>query len=131
MWTSQGILPKVSQWSDENMIGNNISALRKLKGFTLSKLSERTGISKSYLSNIERNLKQNPSIHVMEKIAAVLDVDLKTLLRIAVDGEIKQHLEKEWTDFISDLKKSGIDKERIHDYKIVIEFMKWHNEKIK
>jgi XRE family transcriptional regulator of biofilm formation len=131
MWTNQEILPKVSQWSDE-MIGNNISALRKLRGFTLSKLSERTGISKSYLSNIERNLKQNPSIHVMEKIATVLDVDLKTLLKIAAaDGEINQHLEKEWTDFIRDLQKSGIDKERIHDYKIVIEFMKWHNEKIK
>jgi XRE family transcriptional regulator of biofilm formation len=131
MWTNQEILPKVSQWSDEKMIGNNISALRKLKGFTLSKLSERTGISKSYLSNIERNLKQNPSIHVMEKIASVLDVDLKILLRIAADGEKIPHLEKEWTDFINDLQKSGIDKERIHDYKIVIEFMKWHNEKIK
>jgi XRE family transcriptional regulator of biofilm formation len=131
MWTNQGILPKVSQWSDEKMIGNNISALRKLKGFTLSRLSERTGISKSYLSNIERNLKQNPSIHVMEKIAAVLDVDLKTLLGIASDEENIQHLEKEWTDFISDLQKSGINKERIHDYKIVIEFVKWHNEKNK
>jgi XRE family transcriptional regulator of biofilm formation len=111
------------------MIGNNIAALRKVRGFTLCKLSERTGISKSYLSNIERNLKQNPSIHIMEKIASVLDVDLKTLLRIAADGEKIQHLEKEWTDFISDLKRSGVDKERIHDYKIVIEFMKWHNEK--
>lgn len=97
----------------------------------MSELSERTGISKSYLSNIERNLKLNPSIHVMEKIASVLNVDLKTLLKLAVDGEIKQNLEKEWTDFISELKKSGIDKERIHDYKIVIEFMKWQNEKNK
>jgi XRE family transcriptional regulator of biofilm formation len=130
MWTSQEILPKVSQWSDEEMIGNNISALRKLRGFTLSNLSERTGISKSYLSNIERNLKQNPSIHVMERIALVLDVDLKTLLRVATDGDKFQHLDKEWTDFINDLKKSGIDKERIHDYKVLIEFMKWHNEKI-
>ena len=97
----------------------------------MSELSERTGISKSYLSNIERNLKQNPSIHVMEKIASVLNVDLKTLLKLAADGEIKQNLEKEWTDFIGELKKSGIDKERIHDYKIVIEFMKWQNEKNK
>jgi XRE family transcriptional regulator, master regulator for biofilm formation len=131
MWTSQEILPKASQWSDEKMIGNNISTIRKLRGFTLSKLSERTGISKSYLSNIERNLKQNPSVHVMEKIAAVLDVDLITLLGIAADEEKIQHLEKEWTDFIGDLQKSGIVKERIHDYKIVIEFIKWHNEKIK
>ncbi|GAA4839738.1 hypothetical protein GCM10023310_16960 [Paenibacillus vulneris] len=113
------------------MIGNNISSIRKQRGFTLSELSERTGISKSYLSNIERNLKQNPSIHVMEKIASVLKVDLKTLLKIATDAEIKQHPDKEWLDFISELKNSGIEKERIHEYKIVIEFMKWHNEKNK
>jgi XRE family transcriptional regulator of biofilm formation len=111
------------------MIGNNISALRKQRGLTLSQLSERTGVSKSYLSNIERNLKQNPSIHVMEKIANVLKVDLKALLKIAADAEIKQQYEKEWMDFINDLQRSGIDKERIHEYKIVIEFMKWHNEK--
>ncbi|WP_282937445.1 helix-turn-helix transcriptional regulator [Paenibacillus sp. RC67] len=113
------------------MIGNNISSIRKQRGFTLSELSERTGISKSYLSNIERNLKQNPSIHVMEKIASVLKVDLKMLLKIATDPDIKQHPDKEWLDFISDLKNSGIEKERIHEYKIVIEFMKWHNDKVK
>lgn len=113
------------------MIGNNISSIRKQRGYTLSELSERTGISKSYLSNIERNLKQNPSIHVMEKIAFVLKVDLKTLIKIASDVEIKLHLEQEWMDFIYDLKKSGIDKERIHEYKILIDFMKWYNDKIK
>jgi XRE family transcriptional regulator of biofilm formation len=112
------------------MIGNNISAIRKQRGYTLTELSERTGISKSYLSNIERNLKQNPSIHVMEKIASVLKVDLKTLLKMTTDMEKKQ-IEKEWMDFIYDLKKSGIDKEQIHEYKIVMEFIKWHNDKIK
>ncbi|MNI08857.1 HTH-type transcriptional regulator SinR [compost metagenome] len=113
------------------MMGNNIYNIRKQRGFTLSELSERTGISKSYLSNIERNLKQNPSIHVMEKIAKVLKVDLKSLLEVAVDAEVKHQFEEEWMDFICDLKKSGVDKERIHEYKIVIEFMKWHNDKSK
>jgi XRE family transcriptional regulator of biofilm formation len=128
---NSGSSQKASLWSDKNMIGKNISNIRKQRGFTLSELSERTGISKSYLSNIERSLKQNPSIHVMERIASVLNVDLKTLLKISMDVEIKDNLEKEWLDFISDLEKSGIDKARIQDYKIVIEFMKWHNEKIK
>ncbi|WP_307555768.1 helix-turn-helix domain-containing protein [Paenibacillus sp. V4I5] len=113
------------------MIGQNISSIRKQRGYTLSELSERTGISKSYLSNIERNLKQNPSIHVMEKIALVLKVDLKMLLKIAADVETSQQLDQEWMDFINDLKQSGIDKERIHELKILIEFMKWNNDKIK
>lgn len=112
------------------MIGHNISSIRKQRGYTLSELSERTGISKSYLSNIERNLKQNPSIHVIEKIALVLKVDLKILLKITVEVETNQQLDQEWMDFIADLKKSGIKKERIHELKILIEFMKWHNDKI-
>ncbi|MEK3725212.1 helix-turn-helix domain-containing protein [Paenibacillus sp. FSL H8-0034] len=112
------------------MIGNNISAIRKQRGYTLSELSERAGVSKSYLSCIERNLQQNPSIHVMEKIASVLKVDLKRLLLITGDAEKKQ-IEKEWMDFIYDLRKSGINKEQIHEYKIIIEFMKWHNDKNK
>ena len=96
MSTNQEIWPKASLWSDKTMIGNNISSIRKQRGFKLSELSEKTGISKSYLSNIERNLKQNPSIHVMERIAAVLNVDLKSLLKISIDVEIKHHLEKEY-----------------------------------
>lgn len=112
------------------MIGNNICTIRKQRGYTLSELSVRSGISKSYLSSIERNLQQNPSIHVMEKIALVLKVDLKRLLIIAGDLEKKQ-IEKEWVDFIYDLKQSGIDKEQIHDYKIIMEFMRWYNDKTK
>lgn len=108
------------------MIGKNIYKIRKQKGISLSELAERAGISKSYLSSIERNLKQNPSIQVMEKIASVLKVDLKTLLKIEIDLESKQELEKEWLDFIYELKRTGIAKEQIHNYKILIEFIKWH-----
>ena len=40
------------------MIGENISTIRKNRGYTLSELAEQAHISKSYLSNIERNLKR-------------------------------------------------------------------------
>lgn len=111
------------------MLGHNIAALRKQRGYTLSELSERTGISKSYLSSIERNCKQNPSIHIMEKLSSVLKVELKTLLKLAGEVEVKQQVEKEWIDFVQELKGIGVDKDNIHEYKILIEFMKWYNEK--
>jgi len=110
------------------MIGKNIQRIRAQNGITLSELAERAGISKSYLSSIERNVKQNPSIQVMEKIAFVLNVDLKALLRIDTDQE-KQQMEKEWLDFVDELKNSGIDKSRVNDYKILIEFIRWHQRK--
>lgn len=129
MLTNREISPKALLWSDP-MIGKNIYKIRKQRGYTLSELAERTGISKSYLSNIERNLKQNPSIQVVEKIALVLKVELKTLLKLSTDLESKQQIEKEWIDFIYEMKNMGIEKERIHEYKILIEFMQWYNGKI-
>ncbi|MDQ0242574.1 XRE family transcriptional regulator of biofilm formation [Bacillus fengqiuensis] len=111
------------------MIGTNISKLRKQRGLTLSELAERAFISKSYLSNIERNLNQNPSIHVLGKIAAVLHVDLQRLLNSEPEPEkAPQKVEEEWLGFINELKESGIDKEDVQEYKIIIEFIKWQQE---
>ena len=112
------------------MIGDNIGKIRKQKGFSLSILAERAGISKSYLSNIERNVNQNPSIQVMEKIAFVLDVDLKTLLKTNNQEESKQISDREWLDLAQELKESGIDKKQIKEYRTLIEFIKWQNRNI-
>lgn len=109
------------------MIGSNIQELRKKKGLSLSELAERTSISKSYLSNIERNLNQNPSIHIIKKLALVLDVDLKVLLKTNMNEEIQPCIESEWLEFVNKLKRSGIEKEQIHEYMPLIEFIKWNN----
>lgn len=111
------------------MIGKNIYEIRKRRGFTLSELAERANISKSYLSNIERDINRNPSIQVIKKVADVLGVDLKELLKPESGLETGQLLEKEWVDFINDLKESGLHKEQIHEYKTVFDFIKWQNEK--
>jgi XRE family transcriptional regulator of biofilm formation len=112
------------------MIGKNIYEIRKRRGFSMSELADRASISKSYLSNIERNLNQNPSIQVMKKIAVVLDVDIRTLLRNDKNQDTHQLLEREWLDFVNELKESGIEKEQIQEYKKLIEFIKWQNEKV-
>jgi XRE family transcriptional regulator of biofilm formation len=111
------------------MIGKNIHENRIRRGLTLTELAKRAGIAKSYLSNLERNLNQNPSINVMERIAFVLDVDLKALLKTGTDTEIKpQKLEEEWIELVNELKESGIDKAQIQDYKTLLEFIKWKKE---
>jgi XRE family transcriptional regulator, master regulator for biofilm formation len=108
------------------MIGQNIYKIRKQRGFTLSELAEKASISKSYLSNIERNVNQNPSIQLLEKLANVLDVDMNTLLTMEIKTE-RPCLETEWVDFINELKESGIEKEQIQQYKTLIEFIRWKN----
>ena len=72
------------------MIGKNIYEIRKQRGFTLSELAERAKISKSYLSNIERNINKNPSIQVIKKIAMVLEIDLKALLNTEIIEETQK-----------------------------------------
>ncbi|ENH96429.1 transcriptional regulator SinR [Gracilibacillus halophilus YIM-C55.5] len=108
------------------MIGENISRIRKQKHFTLSELAERANISKSYLSNIERDLNKNPSIHVIEKLAQVLQVDVMTILGNNREESVTEH---EWIRFVQELKTMGIDKETLEDYRPVFEFIRWKNAK--
>ncbi|WML59301.1 helix-turn-helix transcriptional regulator [Neobacillus sp. PS2-9] len=110
------------------MIGKNIARLRNQRGYSLSELAELTNISKSYLSNIERNLNKNPSLQIMIKIASVLKVDLITLLQTGLEEDRNLFMEKEWFDFVRELKESGLEKEQIQQYKTVIEFIRWKNE---
>lgn len=110
------------------MIGKNIAELRKRKGLTLSELAERTNISKSYLSNIERNLNKNPSLDIMKRIANVLNVDMITLLKSSNEKDMQLHIEKEWIDFVNELKELGLEKDEMQQYKPLIEFIKWKNK---
>lgn len=68
-----------------------LRAVRKQRGLTLEGLAERTGLTKSYLSKIERS-RSTPSIAVAIKVAQALDVDVAQLFsergdedKIAVD----------------------------------------------
>jgi transcriptional regulator with XRE-family HTH domain len=63
------------------MDGSILKILRSKKGLSLSKLSQQTGISKSYLSLIERNIQSNPSLEILEKLAERLDVAVEDLVR--------------------------------------------------
>ncbi|MCM3111546.1 helix-turn-helix domain-containing protein [Lederbergia lenta] len=111
------------------MIGKNICKIRKKKGLTITELANRAGIAKSYVSNIERDVNKNPSINVIEKIASVLEVDLKTLIDPESTNETKlPQLDAEWIDLVNELKESGIKKEEIKEFKTLLEFIKWQNK---
>ena len=58
------------------MIGDNIKQIRELKKLGVNELARRSNISGSYLSNIEKGIKTNPSIDALEKIAEALEVSV-------------------------------------------------------
>lgn len=111
------------------MIGKKISEIRKSRGYNLSELADKSNISKSYLSNLERDFNQNPSIQVLIKIAQALEVDLETLLEPLFELNEEPVLEKEWLELATAIKETGLNKENIQQYKLLIEFIKWKIEK--
>lgn len=110
------------------MIGRNIQEIRKRKGLTLTQLAANAGISKSYLSNIERGVNQNPSIEVLKRLAIVLNADLKTLLRVQENTEIDEDLNQELIKLIEELKTTVLEKEQVDEYRALIEYIKWKNK---
>ena len=62
------------------LIGGNIQAIRKKQNLTLDMLSEKSGVSKAMLSQIESE-KVNPTVATVWKIAQGLEVDINALLK--------------------------------------------------
>ena len=77
--------PEERIYEIRSAIGKRIKSIRKERGFSLEELAKRTGFAKSYLSQIE-NLRREPSISTLAKIAYKLGVDLFFLL----GGEAQQ-----------------------------------------
>lgn len=61
-----------------NKIGQQIKIYRKKKGYTLDDLSDRCGLSTSYLSLLERG-KNNPTLLSIQSICTALDISMSDL----------------------------------------------------
>lgn len=68
-------------------INNVLKNLRKIKGFTLRQVEKITGISNSYLSQLENGKTQNPSVNTLYKLSEAYNVDFNSILGLA--GVIK------------------------------------------
>ncbi|MGO4345807.1 helix-turn-helix domain-containing protein [Paenibacillus sp. MCAF9] len=105
------------------MIGERIQMLRKRKGLSLTELSQRAGVAKSYLSSIERGLQQNPSIQFLEKVGAVLNVTVEEFLNSDENNDRKtNNLDTEWADLVREAMASGVSKDQFKEF---LEFNKW------
>lgn len=103
------------------MVGKRIQELRLKRGLSLSELAERAGVSKSYLSTIERDVQSNPSIQFLDKIATVLNVPADSLLQQAKVDD-KEALDEDWYELVREAMASGVSKEQFREF---LEFNKW------
>jgi transcriptional regulator with XRE-family HTH domain len=66
-----------------NNFGSTLRYYREKKGMSLQELFERTGVSNSYISRLERGDRKAPSIPISSKIADALGIPLSLLLDIS------------------------------------------------
>jgi transcriptional regulator with XRE-family HTH domain len=85
------------------MIIFNIKRIREKQNISIRKLSLLTGLSRTYLSNLENNKRVNPTLSSLSAISTVLNVDIKELFYS--DIELNK-LKEEMYDRID---KFGID----------------------
>ena len=62
-------------------LGEFLKKLRIDKGKTINDLQNETGISKSYLSKLENNTKDNPSLYTMVKLGKYFNVNMGIFLK--------------------------------------------------
>jgi len=65
-------------------IGNTIKTIRKKKGIQQNELAEKSGISQTYLSQIE-NGTRTATLETLEKISNALDVPLSVLSFLSLE----------------------------------------------
>lgn len=75
---------------DLKKLGENIRFLRTGKGWTLSDLAQKSGISKAYISDLENGSAGRPNIQYVYSIARALDTTLQELLDGTVTFDVQE-----------------------------------------
>jgi XRE family transcriptional regulator, master regulator for biofilm formation len=92
-------------------IGRRIQELRLKKGLSLTKLANRAGVAKSYISSVERDIQINPSIQFLQKISSVLGTTVDQLINEKEKEDGPTDIDMEWLKLAKEAMDSGISKE--------------------
>lgn len=107
------------------MIGKRIQELRSKSELSITELADLAGVSKSYLSCIEREIQKNPSLQFLQKISSVLNVDMESLLVDVDGGEEGRYDKKTYQECVELAQlaiKKGLSKEEFVRF---LEYSRW------
>ncbi|MRH44597.1 helix-turn-helix domain-containing protein [Aquibacillus halophilus] len=109
------------------MIGERMKIQRKIKGYSITKLASLAGVSKSYLSYIERGIQKNPSLQILSKVAVRLDTSIEYLMGEQSDPSVnfKRKIDKEWEDILKQSIDEGMSKEDFLQVRDYIMYKNW------
>ena len=104
-------------------LGNRLSSLRKRKNMTLDDLSAKSGVSKSILSQIERDL-SNPTVTTISRISEALGEKLSDFFsKIEVEEENSIESSKETPSITS---KDGLCELNILGAGETVNWLQWY-----
>lgn len=109
------------------MVGERLRELRQEKGYSISELAELAGVSKSYLSYIERDVQKNPSLQFLRKIASSLETDVEGLLGTS-SSDVKSKdfvFDDEWSNLLNKAINEGMSKNDFKEFRDYLKFKKW------
>lgn len=142
---------RTGQQGSTSGFGERLRQARLDQGLTLREVSEESGISITYLSDLERNVLDNPTLDTLTAIASALRVSLNDLLgvdtpqakpsfpraleefrhmphlRQALEADTRRKgtsiddLEQEWLRCLSQIRVSGRALKSASDYLFVFE----------
>lgn len=105
------------------MIGERIKVLRKARKYSITELAKQAGVSKSYLSYIERDVQRNPSLQFLSKLANTLGTSIEYLL-----GEVPTEnnvMDEDWQIIFQKAIDSGLSKEDFDEFVEFIKYKQW------
>lgn len=94
-----------------------IKNIRESKNISLNELSQKTGVSKSYLFELENNKRFNVTLNKLYKISTALDVNVKELFYTSLDVE---NLRKELHNRINEY---GLNSEQVMEISKLIDLL--------
>jgi transcriptional regulator with XRE-family HTH domain len=76
---------------------SRLKGIRKLKGFTIREVAERSGVSTAYISQLENGNRGIPSPEILMKLSEGLNISYSELMEIAgyIEGETAHEGQKQ------------------------------------
>lgn len=78
---------------DENSFGAYHKKFREKRGYSINKLSQKSGVSAAHISRLESEKRPAPAPEIIEKLAKALDANYEEMMRAA--GYLPQTIKEE------------------------------------
>ena len=91
------------------LLGRRIRALRNMKDWTQEELGKRADVNYKFIGEIERG-RQNPSLNVLYKIAAAMEVELPELFRFEHEISDRKEMELQLINIIRSLSNEDLSR---------------------